>query len=428
MYSSAWVTLLHLALLISGSFAAPRRLPSHSKGQGKSHHKVLDNGVVVLAKSYRKYGHKVPQSVGDTLKATHGVETNEKAAAVAGSAISSSSKVAQSGRGTGVGQVASYPANEGAEYLVPVTIGGQTLQMNLDTGSSDLWIFSTALDSHERGNHTLYDPTHSRSHQQVPEAMFAVSYGDDTALTGHVGADTVAIGGVTVAAQAVAMPTSFSSGIIDDPSDGIVGLGFQKMNSICSKGAPAPNAANDACPDGHGPNPRPTWFENARAALAQGVFAANLKMGTKGGYTFGKIDEDAFEGKLTWVKVDSSKGFWQVGSSGYRVGGKKGIDDDGEVVKYEGEDGIVDSGSSLLMLQPEVVAAYYRGVKGARKDETGWTYPCGTKLPDFGLGLGKGKAEYVADIPGAVIDYAPTSNPKGESFNPPIHHSLIPFI
>ena len=243
--------------------------------------------------------------------------------------------------------------------------------------------------------------------------MFAVSYGDDTSLTGHVAANTVVIGGVTVAAQAVAMPTSFSTGIIEDPSDGIVGLGFQKMNSICSKGSPAPDAANDACPDGYGPNPRATWFENAKGALRGGVFAANLKFGTKGGYSFGVVDEKAFRGKLNWVGVDSSKGFWQVGSSGYRVGGKGGGNGEG-LKRYKAQDGIVDSGSSLLMLEPEVVAEYYRGVKGAKKDRTGWTYPCGTKLPDFGLAVGEGKEEYVAEVPGKVIDYAPTSDPKSE--------------
>lgn len=46
---------------------------------------------------------------------------------------------AAAGTGTaGTGSVANQPANGAAEYVSPVTIGGQTLVLDFDTGSSDL--------------------------------------------------------------------------------------------------------------------------------------------------------------------------------------------------------------------------------------------------------------------------------------------------
>lgn len=38
------------------------------------------------------------------------------------------------------GEVVATPADNGAEYLSPVTIGGQKLNLNFDTGSSDLYV------------------------------------------------------------------------------------------------------------------------------------------------------------------------------------------------------------------------------------------------------------------------------------------------
>ena len=42
--------------------------------------------------------------------------------------------------GSATGKVAAMPENLDAEFLSPVIIGGQTLMMNFDTGSSDLYV------------------------------------------------------------------------------------------------------------------------------------------------------------------------------------------------------------------------------------------------------------------------------------------------
>jgi len=48
------------------------------------------------------------------------------------------------------GEVLATPADNGAEYLSPVTIGGQKLNLNFDTGSSDLYVWSLDCMGHDR--------------------------------------------------------------------------------------------------------------------------------------------------------------------------------------------------------------------------------------------------------------------------------------
>lgn len=45
---------------------------------------------------------------------------------------------ASTGDSNSTGEVVATPADNGAEYLSPVTIGGQKLNLNFDTGSADL--------------------------------------------------------------------------------------------------------------------------------------------------------------------------------------------------------------------------------------------------------------------------------------------------
>src|SRR5271154_760878 len=49
--------------------------------------------------------------------------------------------------GTDNGDVSASPTQNDAEFLSPVLVGGQTLVMDFDTGSSDMWVFNTNLDS-----------------------------------------------------------------------------------------------------------------------------------------------------------------------------------------------------------------------------------------------------------------------------------------
>lgn len=58
------------------------------------------------------------------------------------------------------GSAAAVPGDKyDTEYLTPVTIGNTTMQLQIDTGSSDLWVYSSFMPESIKADHSVYDPT-----------------------------------------------------------------------------------------------------------------------------------------------------------------------------------------------------------------------------------------------------------------------------
>lgn len=69
------------------------------------------------------------------------VASSSAAAAATGASSSSHAVPAPAAKTDDeTGEVTATPADNGAEYLSPVTVGGQNLNLNFDTGSSDLYV------------------------------------------------------------------------------------------------------------------------------------------------------------------------------------------------------------------------------------------------------------------------------------------------
>lgn len=296
------------------------------------------------------------------------------------------------GEGVQDGSVKTEPTQNDAQFLSPVKIGGQTLIMNFDSGSSDTWVFNTNLPAASQRGHTIYDPTKSTTFQNaLSQSSFNVSYGDGSTCSGPVGVDEVDIGGSTVAQQAIGLPDVVSqSFIVDSQSNGLVGLAFSKLNTIT-------------------PQPQKTFFDNVLPDLSQPVFTAQLLGGQVGAYEFGRIDNSAFQGELARVPVDASNGFWQVKSDLAAVNGQD--------IPIQGGSAIIDTGTSLMLVQDEMVTGYYSQVQGAELNNQvgGVIFPCNTDLPDLSVRLGD---SYVATIPGSGIKFAEvgTDTQTGENF------------
>ncbi|KAG9972556.1 acid protease, partial [Aureobasidium melanogenum] len=312
------------------------------------------------------------------------IASSSAAAATATSSPSYAAPAPAANADDETGEVAATPADNGAEYLSPVTIGGQKLNLNFDTGSSDLWVFSTALSSSEIGQHSAFNPSKSSSYQELQGYSFSLSYGDGSGAAGVVGTDTVDIGGATVTRQAIELATSVSSAFVSDAdSDGLVGLAFSNLNSVS-------------------PTPQKTFFDNIMSELAQPVFTACLDLDGSGTYEFGTIDSSKFTGDLQFTPVNAASGFWQFDSNCYSIGGKT-------YNRTNASPAIADTGTSLLLLDPEVVQAYYSQVASASYDSTvgGYTYDCSENLPDFAVAVGE---SYMANIPGSGITFSPVDS------------------
>jgi aspergillopepsin I len=93
------------------------------------------------------------------------------------------------------------------------------------------------------------------------------------------------------------------------------------------------------------------------------------------------IDQSKYTGDIVYTSVDTSQGFWMFTATGYSIGSQAGS---GSI------SGIADTGTTLLLLDDSVVSAYWGQISGSYNDATqgGYTYPCGTTLPDFSITVG----------------------------------------
>jgi len=186
-----------------------------------------------------------------------------------------------------------------------------------------------------------------------------ISYGDGSGASGNVYADKVVIGAATATSQAVEAATSVSSQFTADTNnDGLVGLAFSSINTVR-------------------PNPQTTFFDTVKGGLSQKLFTATLKAGKPGSYDFGFIDSTKYKGSIVYVPVDSSQGFWEFTADGYSVG--SGASSGAPI------NAIADTGTSLLLLDDNIVDDYWSRVNGAAYDDNqgGYTFPCSATLPTF---------------------------------------------
>lgn len=247
--------------------------------------------AVALAKVYAKYGKEMPTRLKTIVR-------NHRAGV----------GMASTKRSTTEGSVSTSPEEYDTEYLANIQIGtpAQTLPMDFDTGSSDLWVFSSETSSSSISGQAIYTPGKSSTASKMDGSTWKISYGDGSSSSGNVYTDLVTIGNLSVQSQAVETATQVSSEFTADSAmSGLVGLAFSSINTV------SPKAQN-------------TFFDNAMPKLSQPVFTADLKHDAEGSYNFGYIDSAAFTGDMFYVDLFNSSadysGFWSFQSTGYAVG------------------------------------------------------------------------------------------------------------
>jgi len=259
--------------------------------------------------------------------------------------------------------------------------------LDLDTGSADLWVLSTDLESKYKAKFSasrLYD---TKSANKVQGSQWKIRYGSGEQVSGGVYTDKVRIGGLEVPRQAVqAAVTLAGRGVAQNKyMDGILGMSFSGLNQVRPKKVL-------------------TWFDNIRGNLAQPLFVSNLKKNAPGSFDFGFLDKKKYVGDIAWVGVNSTKGFWDFKVEGFGVGTG--------AIKRTNTYNIVDTGSSLWFMPEELVREYYNKVAGAQAPPrsasnnipgmvAGYTFPCNATLPDITLVIGGKKVS----VPGKNMNY-----------------------
>ncbi|KAJ6441590.1 peptidase A1 [Purpureocillium lavendulum] len=287
------------------------------------------------------------------------------------------------------GHVVTSPQPYDIEYLTEVHIGtpAQKLQLDIDTGSSDLWVFSTETPKDQVKGQALYNPKKSQSAKKLDGATWDIQYGDGSSSSGDVYLDNVSIGGLRIKGQAIESALTVSETFTENSAcSGLLGLAFSSLNTVK-------------------PNQQLTFLDTAKPHMKAPLFTADLNYHANGTYRFGYIEKTDYKGAITYTPVDNSQGFWSFTSPGYSFNG---------IYKDTALSGIADTGTTLLYLPEDVVEAYYGSIPGAMLYIWEWLfiYPCSEKLPDFSYQV-EGST---VTIPGEYLNYAEALEDNGITY------------
>ncbi|KAF8934632.1 Type I transmembrane sorting receptor [Dissophora ornata] len=254
--------------------------------------------------------------------------------------------------GTGVTPVIDVgPDNE---YYGAVLVGtpGQTIHLNFDTGSADIWFPTSTCTTDACVAHSRFNTTKSSTYLK-DDGTWHIAYGDGSSANGILGSDIVDVGGVKVR-QTIGLATNESIEFAQAPEDGIFGLGFNSIETV--KGVK-------------------TFMDNAIASKSVAlpvvsVFLPSVRMngGQGGHYLFGAIDHKRYSGTLTYVPV-TKQGYWQVHVNDVKMNGQS---------LGQSSEAIIDTGTTLIIVSDAAAAAIHKNIQGAvlSDEEGGWLVPC----------------------------------------------------
>ncbi|OJD33954.1 aspartyl protease [Diplodia corticola] len=274
------------------------------------------------------------------------------------------------------GSAVATPVNEfDTAYMIPITVGGTTVYVDVDTGSSDLWVLSNLQPSSQTSGHNIYSPSASNLKSGY---SWNVTYLDGSTASGAVYNDTVGMGGMTFKGQSVEAAKTASDAFVDAAYDGMLGLAFDVLNTVQ-------------------PVQQKTLFNSIKSQLPSPVFTSLLKHNAPGSFDFGYVDSKKYTGAITYSNVDTSNGWWQFNANGYSIGSGAAVS--------QTFASVVDTGTTLMVLPSTIVTAYYAKVTNASywSDYGAWVYPCSATLPNFNL-IVNGAAQ---TIPGSLMTYGP---------------------
>ena len=127
-------------------------------------------------------------------------------------------------------------ANISYRYLINMTVGtpGQPFSVQLDTGSSDIWIPSTESDACQEDEQACqelgqFDSSASSSYADIGAGAFQIQYEDNSAVTGDYINETLAIGNTVIKEMTMGLALQATRPF------GIMGIGYDADESIASQ-------------------------------------------------------------------------------------------------------------------------------------------------------------------------------------------------
>ncbi|CAI4225046.1 unnamed protein product [Auanema sp. JU1783] len=196
-------------------------------------------------------------------------------------------------------------------YLGKVLIGtpAQTLQLGLDTASSNLWVIDSNCTTQACNGvpasgytKTKFDSTRSSTFTSE-KRTFTIRYGLGS-CKGYLSKDKVSFGGLTIDVQEFGVSTHLAKVFGSQPLDGMMGLAWPAL------------AVDNVVPP----------MQNVLPQLDQPIFTVFLRrriddpVGANGGLiTYGGLDTVNCDSKINYVEL-TSETYWQFQIHGFSIG------------------------------------------------------------------------------------------------------------
>ena len=255
--------------------------------------------------------------------------------------------------------------NEQVLYYANVSVGtpGQPIQMQVDTGSSDVWMSDSTAAFCRQNTYNCqggtFTPSRSSTYNQLA-TIFNITYVDGTGSTGRYFTDNIGVGGITLNGLEMGLATNTTVGT------GIMGLGYALNEAVCNVAGPCPTY--------------PTIVEQMVSqkkinTRAYSLWLDDLQAQT-GSILFGGVDTAKYHAPLISLPIerDQYSGLFtsfSVAFTGFTITKNGGTPTGGFTAAGYNQQAILDSGTSLTLLPNALFAQIQRQVAAQYNSQVG---------------------------------------------------------
>lgn len=218
-------------------------------------------------------------------------------------------------------------------------------------------------------HHLIYCPKESETSKAMRAFHWYIRYGDGCTANGNVHSDTFQIGGIEIKKQAIQVVMHVSDPFLLGAADRVCGLAFNPLNNC------KPRVVNTLATN---------MIHQRDIPADEQVFACYLSsykdQNEISFWNFGRIEQsvvDSCSAPIEYVPIDNHIGFWMFLCPAAVL--------NGSVLHLANQSAILDSSTSLLLLDDADCRTIYNAIPGATYDEQqqGYVFPAETPMSAF---------------------------------------------